>query len=135
MAYPLPGILPLLPLALLLSLPQLLPPAGLGGLDAAVDLLAEAITRGQRILVVGDFDADGATSCALCLRALRGLGAADVCYLTAKEAGFDLLRDGLCLEADDRVHRPFHYVIVDEADRVANTLASEGISETRVIID
>ena len=42
----------------------------------------------------------------------------DVTYVTAKEAGFDLLRDGLCLEPDDRVHRPFHYVIVDEADSI-----------------
>ena len=42
----------------------------------------------------------------------------DVTYVTAKEAGFDLLRDGLCLDPDDRVHRPFHYVIVDEADSI-----------------
>ena len=42
----------------------------------------------------------------------------DVTYVTAKEAGFDLLRDGLCLEPDDRVHRPFHFVIVDEADSI-----------------
>jgi preprotein translocase subunit SecA len=44
--------------------------------------------------------------------------ACDVTYVTAKEAGFDLLRDGLCLDPDDRVHRPFHFVIVDEADSI-----------------
>jgi preprotein translocase subunit SecA len=44
--------------------------------------------------------------------------ACDVTYVTAKEAGFDLLRDGLCLDPGDRVHRPFHYVIVDEADSI-----------------
>ena len=43
---------------------------------------------------------------------------ADVTYLTAKEAGFDYLRDSLCLNADDLVHRPFHYAIVDEADSI-----------------
>jgi preprotein translocase subunit SecA len=42
----------------------------------------------------------------------------DVTYLTAKEAGFDLLRDGLCLETEDRVLRPFHFALVDEADSI-----------------
>ncbi len=42
----------------------------------------------------------------------------DVTYLTAKEAGFDLLRDGLCLEPGARVHRPFHAALVDEADSI-----------------
>lgn len=42
--------------------------------------------------------------------------AADVTYVTAKEAGFDYLRDTLALELSEMVHRPFHYVIVDEAD-------------------
>jgi len=43
---------------------------------------------------------------------------ADVTYLTAKEAGFDLLRDGLVYAADDVVQRPFHAAIVDEADSI-----------------
>ncbi len=42
----------------------------------------------------------------------------DVTYATAKEAGFDYLRDHLCLSADDLVHRPFHFAIVDEADSI-----------------
>jgi preprotein translocase subunit SecA len=41
-----------------------------------------------------------------------------VTYVTAKEAGFDLLRDGMCLDPADRVHLPFHFVIVDEADSI-----------------
>ncbi|WP_210088442.1 DEAD/DEAH box helicase [Paenibacillus turicensis] len=41
---------------------------------------------------------------------------ADITYVTAKEAGFDYLRDTIALDEDDLVHRPFHYVIVDEAD-------------------
>jgi len=56
-------------------LSQLPRPEGLGGIDAAAKVLAEAIIAGQRLLVVGDFDADGATSCALALRALREMGA------------------------------------------------------------
>ena len=41
---------------------------------------------------------------------------ADVTYVTAKEAGFDHLRDLLAMEAADQVHRPFHFALVDEAD-------------------
>jgi preprotein translocase subunit SecA len=41
-----------------------------------------------------------------------------VTYATAKEAGFDLLRDGLCLRREDQVHRPFHAALVDEADSI-----------------
>ncbi len=43
---------------------------------------------------------------------------ADVTYLTAKEAGFDFLRDGLAYEMDDLVQRPFHAALVDEADSI-----------------
>ena len=43
---------------------------------------------------------------------------ADVTYATAKEAGFDYLRDGLALDPTDLVHRPFHLAIVDEADSI-----------------
>ncbi|MCP3776523.1 accessory Sec system translocase SecA2 [Paenibacillus sp. MZ04-78.2] len=42
--------------------------------------------------------------------------AADITYVTAKEAGFDYLRDTIALNEADTVHCPFHYVIVDEAD-------------------
>lgn len=43
---------------------------------------------------------------------------ADVTYLTAKEAGFDFLRDGLVYAAAGLVQRPFHVAIVDEADSI-----------------
>ncbi len=42
--------------------------------------------------------------------------ASHVTYLTVKEAGFDCLRDGLCLELHDQVQREFANVLVDEAD-------------------
>lgn len=42
--------------------------------------------------------------------------AQDITYVTAKEAGFDYLRDTLALAESDMVQRPFHYVVVDEAD-------------------
>ncbi len=43
---------------------------------------------------------------------------ADITYLTAKEAGFDFLRDQRCQKKEDIVHRPFHFTIVDEADSI-----------------
>ncbi len=42
--------------------------------------------------------------------------AADITYITAKEAGFDYLRDSLCFEVDELVQRTFNFAIVDEAD-------------------
>ncbi len=44
--------------------------------------------------------------------------AADITYLTAKESGFDYLRDTLCYEQDKIVHRPFNFAIIDEADSI-----------------
>ncbi|MDP3178758.1 MAG: hypothetical protein Q8M76_12705, partial [Spirochaetaceae bacterium] len=46
----------------------------------------------------------------------RASYAADVTYLTAREAGFDYLRDGLAYDRSELVQRPFAYAIVDEAD-------------------
>ncbi|HWK52099.1 MAG TPA: hypothetical protein VNR40_19530, partial [Steroidobacter sp.] len=56
-----------------LGLARLIPVSRLGGVDAAVDLLCEHFRRGSRIVVVGDFDADGATSTALVVRQMRRL--------------------------------------------------------------
>lgn len=64
-----------------LELQSLLPPARLTGAAEAATLLAEALAARQRILVVGDFDADGATSTALAVSTLRAFGAVDVDYL------------------------------------------------------
>jgi single-stranded-DNA-specific exonuclease len=54
------------------------PPASLGGMDAACELLAEAIRRKRQVVIVGDFDCDGATGTAVAVRGLRMLGAAKV---------------------------------------------------------
>jgi len=44
--------------------------------------------------------------------------AADITYVTAKEAGFDYLRGFLCYEREELVHRQFNFAIVDEADSI-----------------
>lgn len=73
-------------------LTRLLPPHLLRGIDAATDLLASALKRQARLLIVGDFDADGATSCALGVSALRAMGAQSVEYLVPNrfEYGYGL---------------------------------------------
>ena len=53
----------------------------LGGMPQAIELLITALEKDARIVVVADFDADGATSCAVALRALRAMGARNVGYL------------------------------------------------------
>jgi single-stranded-DNA-specific exonuclease len=63
-----------------LGLADLLSPALMGGIDAAVSLLVEAIRQDRRIVVVGDFDCDGATGVAVGVRGLRMLGARHVAY-------------------------------------------------------
>ncbi|GHA73304.1 single-stranded-DNA-specific exonuclease RecJ [Cognatilysobacter bugurensis] len=62
------------------KLAHLLPPDLLSGLDPATRLLADAIQRNRHIVVVGDFDCDGATACAVGVRGLRMLGARRVSH-------------------------------------------------------
>ena len=63
------------------GLSNLLSPADLPEIDQAAKRLADAVVEDQKILIVGDFDADGATSVALCLLALRAMGARHVDFL------------------------------------------------------
>jgi single-stranded-DNA-specific exonuclease len=62
------------------------------GMADAVDRLAQAVIDGLKILVVGDFDADGATSAALAVRAMRAMGASDTSYIVPNrfEYGYGL---------------------------------------------
>ena len=61
-----------------LPLADLVPPTTLPGVDAAADRLANAVARDERIVIAGDFDADGATASALCVSVLRAFGARQV---------------------------------------------------------
>ncbi len=69
------------PAELDLSLGSLLPVSRLVAAVEAAELLARAVSKGQRILVVGDFDADGATATALLISSLRALGHHNCAYL------------------------------------------------------
>lgn len=70
------------------GLDQLLPYHSLSQIHEAVALLAEAILADKKILIVGDFDADGATSVALCLWALKAMGVQSIDYLVPNRFEF-----------------------------------------------
>ncbi|MFN7097076.1 MAG: single-stranded-DNA-specific exonuclease RecJ [Gammaproteobacteria bacterium] len=73
-------------------LEQLLPYHQLQGVTEAAQHIYTAMKQQQRILIVGDFDADGATSCALAVAALKAFGATQVSYLVPNrfEYGYGL---------------------------------------------
>ncbi len=64
-----------------LALANLLRPNTMKGLDLAAKLIADAMADNRKILIMGDFDADGATSTSVCLLSLKMMGAQQVDYL------------------------------------------------------
>ncbi len=86
-----------------LSLDHLLSPALLLNADRAAAMLADALSRDDRIVVIGDFDADGATSTALAVSVLRAFGAGRVDYLVPNrfEYGYGLTPEIVALAAVD----------------------------------
>lgn len=70
----------------------MLPWQQLSGIDNAVEILYNAFREGIRIIVVGDFDADGATSTALSVLGMRALGCDNISYLVPNrfEDGYGL---------------------------------------------
>ncbi len=64
----------------------------LKGIDQAAAIIADAVINNENVVIVGDFDADGATSSALMVRALRAMGLASVRYLVPNrfEYGYGL---------------------------------------------
>jgi single-stranded-DNA-specific exonuclease len=88
------------------ALERLAPPDRLRGMAAAVDLLADALEHARRIVILADFDADGATSCALAVRSLRLLGATDVRFLVPNrfEFGYGLTPEIVAVAAREQPH-------------------------------
>ena len=84
-----------------LAMRELLPIGSLDAVEAAAELLAAHQLRGGLILVIGDFDADGATSTALIVRALRSWGFAAVDFLVPNrfEFGYGLTPEIVALAA------------------------------------
>jgi len=87
------------------TLANLLPPKFMG-MTAAIDILLEAVTTQKSVLIVGDFDADGATSSALALLALKAFGLKDVEFLVPNrfEYGYGLTPEIVAEAAKKQPH-------------------------------
>ena len=106
------------------SLAALLDPAQLKGAAEAATLLADAIAAKRRLLIVADYDCDGATACAVGVRALSAFGA-DVSYLVPNrfDYGYGLTPEVVRLAAE---RKPDIIITVD------NGIASvEGVAEAK----
>ncbi len=116
-------------------LEALTPPGQLHGLDKAVELLARALAEQKRLLIIGDFDADGATSTAVAVRALRMLGAHQVDFLVPNrfEYGYGLTPE---IVAAAEVFQPDVIITVDNGiSSLAGVEAAKAYGYQVVITD
>lgn len=115
------------------SLARLQPGDTLSGMERAVDLLEAALAARSRILIVGDFDADGATSSALAVRALRALGHAEVDYLVPNrfEYGYGLTPEIVELA---RARKPDLIITVDNGISSVQGVAAAQAAGIKVLI-
>jgi single-stranded-DNA-specific exonuclease len=117
-----------------LSLDRLLPVGSLEGVDAAAQLLAMHRSAG-RVLVIGDFDADGATSTALVVRSLRAMQFAHVDFLVPDRfrLGYGLTPEIVALAA---TRRPSLIMTVDNGvSSVAGVEAAHGLGVPVLVTD
>lgn len=70
------------------ALSEMLPPTNMRGIAEGANIIEAALRAGERIVILGDFDADGATSTALAVRCLRAMGAQHVDYLVPNRFEF-----------------------------------------------
>ncbi|MGV7206632.1 single-stranded-DNA-specific exonuclease RecJ [Oxalobacteraceae bacterium A2-2] len=107
------------------ELGAMIPPSGLLHVDAAAVFLADAIAAGRSMVIVADYDCDGATACAVALRGLRSMGARiDFIVPNRFEYGYGLTPEIVALTA--REHEPDIIITVD------NGIASlDGVAEAR----
>lgn len=109
------------------ALARLLPPAGLHGAAQAARVLADAMEQDQRLMVVADYDCDGATACAVAVRGLQLLGARHVDYLVP-----DRVVDGYGLTA--QIARRVAERGADVLITVDNGIAScEGVAQAQAL--
>jgi single-stranded-DNA-specific exonuclease len=115
------------------GLAHLLPLDQLKGIGQAATLLAEAVTAQQRILIIGDFDCDGATSSALAVRALHMLGATQVDYLVPNrfEFGYGLTPEIVAVAAE---RQPDLIVTVDNGISSIEGVAAANARGIRVLV-
>jgi len=118
-----------------LALRHLVPPTQLAGARDAAALLADAIEGEARVVIVGDFDADGATSSALAVSVLRQMGLEEVSYLVPNrfEFGYGLSPEIVALAAE---REPDLIVTVDNGiASYAGVATAQGLGISVLITD
>jgi len=113
----------------------LLPPQGLTHASQAGALLADAIAAGQRLLIVADYDCDGATACAVGLRALRAMGAV-VDYLVPNrfETGYGLSPAVVELACQHPAGKPDLIITVDNGIASVDGVAAARAAGIEVLV-
>ncbi len=116
-----------------LGLKSLLPVELMDGAEQAAQLIFQVMQKQQRILVIGDFDCDGATSTALCLLALRAMGAGQVDYLVPNrfEYGYGLTPEIVELAAQSA---PDLIITVDNGVSSVDGVAAANALGIKVIV-
>jgi single-stranded-DNA-specific exonuclease len=114
------------------DLTRLPPWSMLKGIDAAATRLADAVERNERVLIIADYDADGATACAVGVRGLAEMGA-DVGFLVPNrfEYGYGLTPEIVALAA---VRRPALIITVDNGIASLDGVAAAHASGIDVLI-
>jgi len=115
------------------GLSHLLPFTELSNIEQAAELLASAVKDQQRILIVGDYDCDGATSSALAVRALRMMGAKQVDYLVPDrfKYGYGLTPEIVAVAAEKQ---PDLIVTVDNGISSIDGVAAANEHNIRVLV-
>jgi single-stranded-DNA-specific exonuclease len=117
------------------GLARLIPYQQLKGMSGAVDLLVQGLEQGQRMLIVGDFDADGATASTVGMLGLRMLGAAHVDYLVPNrfEYGYGLTPEIVAVALE---RQPQLLITVDNGiSSVEGVAAAKAAGLTVVVTD
>ena len=115
------------------GLARLIPYQRLKGIDAAVELLVQALERRERILFVGDFDADGATASSVGVLGMRMLGAVHVDYLVPNrfEYGYGLTPEIVAVALQ---RQPDLLVTVDNGISSVDGVAAAKAAGLRVLV-
>jgi single-stranded-DNA-specific exonuclease len=110
------------------GLERLIPYESLSGIQAAVRCLHDVLIAQQKILIVGDFDADGATSTAVAVRALKSFGALHVEFLVPNRFAFGY---GLTAELVEVAQREFSPALIITVDNgIAN---NAGVAKAKAL--
>ena len=115
------------------GLARLLPYQQMKGMEAAVELLVQGLQQGQRMLIVGDFDADGATASTVGVLGLRMLGAAHVDYLVPNrfEYGYGLTPEIVAVALE---RQPELLITVDNGISSVEGVAAAKAAGLRVLV-